>query len=191
MEGLCEALTPVVLPGKATRRRERWLTRKEAARLIRAAWRYREVQKGYATGRYCLRHLARLVLVGLYTGSRAGSICGAAVHRAVGRGWVDLEEGIFYRRPFGAAETKKRQPPVRIPPRLLAHMRRWARAGHSTSAVIEWNGQPVTKINKAFRSACKLAGLGNDVVPHTLRHTCATWLAQRGVPVHEIAAFWV
>jgi hypothetical protein len=38
--GLCTALTPVVLPenGEA---RERWLTRAEAARLIRAAWRLR------------------------------------------------------------------------------------------------------------------------------------------------------
>jgi integrase len=189
MEGLCETLTPVVLPPKATKRRERWLTRKEAAQLIRAAWRYREVQKGHTTGRHSLRHVARFVLVALYTGSRAGAICGAALHRAVGRGWVDLDEGIFYRRAVGADDTKKRQPAVRIPPRLLAHMRRWARTRHSTRAVIEWNNQPVMKINKAFRSACSLAGLGADVVPHTLRHTCATWLAQRGVSVHEICGF--
>lgn len=150
MEGLCTTLTPVVLPPKTAKGREKWLTRQEAAALIFAAWRYREIQKGHPTGRYSLRHLARFVLVGLYTGSRAGAICGAALHKAVGRGWVDLEEGIFYRRALGAGESKKRQPAVRIPPRLLAHMRRWAHKGHSKTAVIEWNNQPITKINKAF-----------------------------------------
>jgi hypothetical protein len=26
-------------------------------------------------------------------------------------------------------------------------------------------------------------------LPHMLRHTCATWLAQRRVPIHEICGF--
>jgi integrase len=188
-EGYCSSLTPVILPPKTTVARDRWLSRKEAADLLRAAWRYREIQKGQSTGRHSLRHVARFALIGLYTGTRAGAICGAALDQAIGRGWVDLEQGIFYRRRTGSKETKKRQPPIRIPPRLLAHMRRWRRNGLSASAVIEWNGSPVKKINKAFRSACDIAGLGRDVVPHTLRHTCATWLAQHGVPVHEICGF--
>ena len=188
-EGLCATLTPVTLPPRSRLARDRWLTRSEAAALLWGAWRYREIQKGHRTGRHSLRHIARFVLVGLYTGSRAGAICGAALTPAIGRGWVDLDSGIFYRSAIGAAATKKRQPAVRIPPRLLAHMRRWHRKGASVRAVIEWNGARVTKINKAFRSACTLAGLSVDVVPHTLRHTCATWLAQRGVPVHEICGF--
>ena len=48
---------------------------------------------------------------------------------------------------------------------------------------------PVKRINKAFRSVRRAAGLGNEVVPHTLRHTCATWLAQRGVPTWEAAGY--
>ncbi len=48
---------------------------------------------------------------------------------AVGRGHVDLEQGVFYRRAIGRRKTKKRQPPVKLPPRLLAHMRRWAALG--------------------------------------------------------------
>ena len=115
----------------------------------------------------------------------------AAVVRTHAKRKLDVREqnGIFYRRAIGGADTKKRQPAVRIPPRLLAHMRRWHRKGKSVRAVIEWNGAPVTKINKRFRSACALAGLSRDVVPHTLGHTCATWLAQRSVPVHEICGF--
>src|SRR5581483_4335301 len=163
-EGRCSALVPVILPGKKTNPRTRWLTRAEAAALIRAAWRYREIQKGHKTGRRSLRHIARFVLVGLYTGTRAGAICKAALMPAVGRGWVDLDQGLFYRGAVGAQQTNKRQPTIRIPPRLLAHMRRWRRRGISRRAVIEWNGQPVTRINKAFRSACKLSGLGKDVI---------------------------
>jgi integrase len=185
-ENRCTVLTPVILPGRRGIPRSRWLTRKEAAALLRACWRYREIQKGHEAGRRSLRHVARFILVGLYTGTRAGAICGAAMLPALGRGWVDLEAGVFYRRAQDAKVNNKRQPTVRIPPRLLAHMRRWHHKGISTKAIIEWNGAPVKRINKAFRSACSVAGLGKDVVPHTLRHTCATWLAQAGVPVHQI-----
>jgi integrase len=187
-QGLCLALTPVVLPDRAESR-VRWLTRAEAARLLQAAHQYREVQKGWPTGRRALRHVARFILVGLYTGTRAGAICGAALQPTEGRGWVDLEHGVFYRRPAGRRESRKRQPSIRIPPPLLRHMRRWARVGLSRKFVVEWNGKPVRRINKGFRSARRLAGLDVDVVPHVLRHTCATWLAQRGAPVHEICGF--
>jgi integrase len=186
--GMCSALTPVVLPERGESR-VGWLRRGEAARLLLAAHRYREVQKGVATGRRSLAHVARFILVGLYTGTRAGAICGAALAPTPGKGWVDLDAGVFYRRAIGRRETRKRQTPIRIPPRLLCHLRRWARLGISTRYVVEWNYRPVKRINKGFRSARRLAGLGDDVVPHTLRHTCATWLAQRRVPIHEICGF--
>jgi integrase len=186
--GMCLALTPVVLPERSESRM-RWLRRGEAARLVLAAHRYREIQKGFATGRRSLSHVARFILVGLYTGTRAAAICGAALVPTPGKGWVDLEAGVFYRRSIGRRETKKRQTPIRIPPRLLCHLRRWVRLGISKRYVVEWNGKPVKRINKGFRSARRLAGLGEDVVPHALRHTCATWLAQRRVPIHEICGF--
>jgi integrase len=170
--------------------RERGLTRSEAARLLWAAYRYREVQKGQETGRHSRRHVARFILVGLYTGTRASAICSAPLTSAVGRGWVDLDAGVFYRRAAGAVETKKRQPTIRIPPRLLAHMRRWRRLGLSTKAVVEFNGEPVKRISKAFRGVRTDAGLGPDVVPHVLRHTATTWTAQRGVLKHEICGFF-
>lgn len=173
--GLCSGLTPIVLPDRGDAR-TRWLTRSEAARLL---WYARAVG----------HHVARFILVGLYTGTRAGAICGAALRPTEGRGWIDLEHGVFYRRPAGRRETKKRQPPVRLPPRLLAHLRRWKRLRFSSRAVVEWHGRPVLRINKAFRSARALARFGTDVTPHTLRHTCATWLAQAGVPTWEAAGF--
>jgi len=186
--GLCLAETPVVLPPRGEPR-EAWLTEAQAFRLWKAATRYREVQKGFATGRRSLAHIARFTLVGLHTGTRASAICGAALSPTPGKGWVDLEAGVFYRRAAGKVETKKRQTPIRIPPVLLRHLRKWKRLGISKHYVVEFNGKPVKRINKGFRSARRLAGLGTDVTPHTLRHTCATWMAQRRVPIHEICGF--
>ena len=75
-EGLCTEVVEVVLPERSPSRL-RFLTRSEAARLLWAAYRYREVQKGHATGRHSRRHLARFILVALYTGTRSAAVCGA------------------------------------------------------------------------------------------------------------------
>lgn len=187
-EGLCSEAVQVVLPEKPMAR-ERWLTRSEAARLIWAAWRYRETQKGVETDRRSRRHIARFILVGLYTGTRSSAICDAALAPTPGRGWVDLERGVFYRRAAGKRETKKRQPPVKLPRPLLAHIRRWHACGASTEAIVEWNGKPVGSIRKAFQAAVSDAGLGPEVTPHILRHTCATWLMHTGVDMWSAAGF--
>jgi hypothetical protein len=101
-----------------------------------AAWRLRQKQFGKATERATAKHVARFILAGLYTGTRAGAICGAAMRPTVGRGHLDLENGVFYRRAAGTRQTKKRQPPMRIPPRFLAHCRRWARLGIAHVALV-------------------------------------------------------
>ena len=75
--GYCTALTPVVLPGRSPSR-DRWLTRSEAARLLWCAWRLRQPQYGNITERPTAQHVARFILVALYTGTRAGAICGAS-----------------------------------------------------------------------------------------------------------------
>jgi integrase len=187
-EGLCSEIVSVVLPER-TAARERWLTRSEAARLLWAAWRARQNVRGKGTQRAVGRHVARFILVGLYTGTRSSAICGAAFMPTIGRGHVDLERGVFYRRAIGRRQTKKRQPPVKLPPRLLAHLRRWHCIGLSRNSVIEWNGVPVDSVRKGFAAAVKAAGLGVDVTPHILRHTCATWLMQKGVDLWDAAGF--
>jgi integrase len=187
-EGLCSEIVSVVLPEKAPGR-ERWLTRSEAARLLWAAWRAKQIIGGRDTQRTVGRHVARFILVGLYTGTRSSAICGAAMMPTVGRGHVDLDQGVFYRGAIGRRQTKKRQPPVKLPPRLLAHMRRWARLGFARRAVVEWNGKPVRSVRKGFDSAVRAAKLDVDVTPHVLRHTCATWLMQEGVNLWDAAGF--
>jgi integrase len=187
-EGLCSEIVSVALPAQADAR-ERWLTRSEAARLLWAAWRAKQVMRDENTRRAVGRHVARFILVALYTGTRSAAICGAALAPTIGQGHVDLEQGMFYRRAIGRRQTKKRQPPVKLPPRLLAHMRRWARRRLSKKAVVEWNGKPVGSVRKAFAAAARSAGLGADVTPHILRHTCATWLMQKGVNLWDAAGF--
>ena len=184
-EGLCDKIVEVVLPPERPHR-QRWLTRSEAARLIWSAWRYREVQKGKQTDRRSRQHVARFILVALYTGTRASAVCGAALQATVGHGWVDLERGVFYRRPAGQRETKKRQPTIPLPDRLLAHMRRWKRNGQRFA--VEWNGETVQNIKKAFTNVAADAGL-DDVTPHVLRHTAATWLMQAGTDMWEAAGY--
>ena len=98
-----------------------------------------------------------------------------------------MTNAVFYRRPAGRRETSKRQPPVPLPPGLLAHLRPWKR--RSQRFAVEWNGAPVASIDKAFRHVVADAGLSQHVTPHTLRHTAATWLMQAGVDLWEAAGF--
>jgi hypothetical protein len=156
-EGLCSEIVSVVLPDRASAR-ERWLTRSEAARVLWAAWRAKQVMRGTDSRRAVGRHVARFILIGLYTGTRSSAICGAALMPTLGRGYVDLDQGVFYRRAIGRRQTKKRQPLVKLPPRLLAHMRRWARLGFARRAVVEWNGKSVKSVRKGFEAAVRAAG---------------------------------
>jgi integrase len=199
-EGLHRGLVRVALPAKGPGR-DRWLSRSEAAALLWACWRYREVQTRHRgplknqkieTGKRPLRHIARFILIGLYTGTRAGAIASASPYRDMGRSYVDLENGIFYRLAQGRRPTKKRQPPAPIPFRLLAHMRRWVRTGAIDSHFVEFNGAAVKSVKSGFRTAVGLAKLSTEagkVTPHTLRHTAATWLMQRGADPWKAAGF--
>jgi len=150
--------------------RARWLTRSEVARLLWAARRH--------------EHLKRFILIGIYTGSRSKNILGLR--------WdmLDLNGGTMRRRPYGVAESKmKRAPPVRLGKRILAHLRRWRRLDDPRSPlVVHFHGAQITRaFSTTWPTAVKAAGLGPDVTPHTLRHSRATWLLQRGIDPWQAA----
>jgi integrase len=182
-EGKIDRPVPVSLPPQAEPR-ERHLSRSEAAVLLAGAlgWDRRGVRHKAKIN----RHLARFILIGLYTGTRHDAILRLQWLPNVQGGHIDLDAGVLYRRAPGAVETIKRRPPVPIPPRLLPHLQRWRRL--TSRHVIEYAGRPIrSQERRAWRTARELAGLGSDVTPHVLRHTCATMLLQFGVSVYDVA----
>lgn len=143
--------------------RERYLTREEAAKLLRA----------------CKSpHMRLFVRLGLYTGARPGAILDLTWDR------VDfINNRISYPRPSRHTGNKRRAV-VPMGGALLRALRRAHRKAR-TKHVIEYDGAPVASVKKAFARAAISAGL-KGVSPGTLRHTAATWAAQSGVDLYQI-----
>lgn len=143
--------------------RDRWLTRDEAERLLAACHD---------------PHLRLFVLLALHTAARSAAILGLTWSR------VDLEGR---RIDLRTKSTTKRGARVPINDTLLAALLPASELA-TCAYVVEWGGDRVQRVIKGFRAAARRAGLP-DVTPHTLRHTAATWMAQAGVPLWEIAGF--
>jgi hypothetical protein len=92
-QGFHRGVVMVSLPAKG-RSRDRWLSRDEVARLVWACWRMREQQKRFRgtdsgkrlpTDKLTMQHVARFILIALYTGTRAGAVATASPMKAEGR----------------------------------------------------------------------------------------------------------
>lgn len=144
--------------------RDRRLSREEFARLELAA--------------DTTPHLSAFIAIARFTAARAGAIL------SLTWGQIDFSRRII---SLGGGGRQKRRAIVPLHPDLawrLVLMREAA----ETDYVIEWAGKPVKSIKNAFRRAVSDAGLGKEVTPHVLRHTAASWMAEAGVPMSEIAA---
>ena len=151
--------------------RDRWLTRDEAASLIRAT----------KTPQARL-YMPLFILLGIYTGRRKEAILSLRWHQ------VDLNAKLVNFEKTNGEITNKKRGKVRIPDRLLPHLIRAKRRGSDIGYVIHENGKRIGDIKKGFAAACARAGL-DEVSPHTLRHTAATWLMKAGVPIWEASQF--
>lgn len=174
----------VVTFPKVAERRERYLSRQEVAALLWAALGF---NRDGARNRFRInRHLARFILIGLYTGTRHDAILRLQWMANTSGGWFDLDNGILYRRPQDAVETNKRRTPSPIAPRLMPHLTRWRT--HSTQYVIEYNGKGLaSQLRRAWAGAREMAGLGPEVTPHVLKHTCATLMLQNRISTWDVA----
>lgn len=145
--------------------RERWLTRQEVARLFRALRTKRS------------RHVLLFARIAMYTGARTGAILDLTWDR------VNFETGTIDFRVPGRPVTKKRRTvaPMGHLRRALIRQKQRAKSGH----VIEWGGQRVDRIAKAFIARAESVGL-EDVSPHVLRHSFATWAVLKGVPIFMV-----
>ncbi len=125
-------------------------------------------------------HITLAIALMLGTAARIGAILELTWDR------VDLERGmVAYTNPEATGRRKGRAT-VPMPPDLKERLRE-ARRGAVTEFVVEWAGRNIASIKRGFARAVKDAGLV-DVTPHVLRHTAASWMAERGIPMPQIAA---
>jgi integrase len=199
-EGKLTHEMPVTLPPK-TPARDLWLTRREAAFLLRGA----RMEK--ASG-----HLPYFILFGLYTGHRKRAIVELQWQANTLAGHIDIPQGIidFQGR---RAPTKKRRSRIPVPPPLkifVPYLRKRTR-----QYVLEWQGERLLNVKRSFATACRNAAWlaiaagkkyrrghperralaasarkFRQATPHTLRHTCTTWLVAKGLPFADVGG-WV
>ncbi|MGY6215904.1 tyrosine-type recombinase/integrase [Methylolobus aquaticus] len=152
--------------------RMRWLTRPEAACLITAAG--NEPKSA---------HLVDFIVLSLHTGMRSGELLGLEWSR------VDLQANLVYLHAEHQKNGKIGSVPINRDAREALRSRARFRATHcpgSPWVFAHESGERLASIHTGFYGACRRAGI-TDFRPHDLRHTCAAWLVQAGVPIREVA----
>ncbi len=155
---------PPVVKGRKLREPEgktRWLTRAEVALLIDAA---RQTDQPA---------LPDWLVVAVHTGLRAGEM--AALQ------WQHVQGG----RLTVPAETAKSGHSRTIP---LTPEAQAAIARQPLRSMFVWthpDGQPLKDVRGSLERACQITGI-ERITPHVLRHTCASWQVQAGVPLYTV-----
>ena len=183
-EGYLVSAPAVWTPSKPPAK-DRWLDRKEVAKLLRATRATNPLNPAFPSP----RHLGRFILTAAYTGTRPGAVLALDWNPNSMGGHVDVDRGVLYRAPAIAPQTKKRQTPVRIPRGLLAHMRRWHRMDGGQGPVVRYRGGSIREIKSRTWQALVTAAEIEHCTPHSLRHTAATWLMQNGAYKWDAAGF--
>ena len=162
---------PHVWVNKAGKARDTHLSEDEVLRLL----------DGSQTG-----HIRLLFLVALFTGARRGAICDLQWPQVnFERNTIDFRIEELETDILDSSHSKGRayvdmHPALRI---ALAEAKETAQSNY----VIEWRGARITSPAKAIREAVKNAGLsGRYIGAHALRHTIATWAADKGVDMRKI-----
>jgi integrase len=162
-EGRIAPVLPLKLPPRPPPR-DRWLTPKEADKLLSAAK---------------LPHMRLYIVLALATGLRPGAILDLTWDR------VDLGRLRLDPNPPGRVETRKRRPPMPLPAEIVPALKE-ARETRKTEWVIEFRGARVKSIKRGMARLAQRVGL-KGVSAYTLRHTAATWMAQDDIPLWRIA----
>jgi hypothetical protein len=147
------AVPVVTLPEKSPGS-DRWLSTHEAARLLGAAlgfvWdpetgRFKRSNDGklYRRDRVTRtrrRHIARFILIGIYSGRREATIRWSQWLANINGPWFDLDRLIYHGRGQAERRTKKRRPPQKIASRLRPHLLRWQRLDAELEADLRARG---------------------------------------------------
>ncbi|MDK4730511.1 tyrosine-type recombinase/integrase [Rhizobium phaseoli] len=163
--------------------RDRWLTTAEIQLLMSSASKLRPGKT--------LSRLERFLWLALETAARKQAIMELTWDR------VDFEIGVIHYDVPGRKKTKKRRVSVAISDALMPILQR-AHKERENDLVMENAGEiwasiqiaversgiiPARVVNRKAGEKPKSTG----VSPHTLRHTAATHMARRGVPLYDIA----
>jgi integrase len=99
----------------------------------------------------------------------------------------------YVRSRFGDTKTEASKKPVPLHPSVLVSLLKWRSSSHFAAdsdflfASIRKNGEkplsPDSLLKKSIKPAVVRAGIKKQVGWHTLRHSLATWLRQRGVDI--------
>lgn len=165
----------IQLPGTSPPR-DRWLTQEEANRLLDAA---RWPSGPRAGSKEKLPRVYRFIALALATAGRKTSV------QELRRDQIDQQRGLIYLNPPGRQQTRKRRATVPISDWLRPIIDRILEQipDRPDAYLLDHSGCIYT----GFDNAVERSGLGPDVTPHVLRHTKATWMAQAGVDLWEIA----
>jgi len=98
---------------------------------------------------------------------------------------VDFDAGVIWYAQHDP-RSKKRSVQVPMTDRLRSLLL-IAQEAAQTPFVIEWQGEPVKSVRKAYERAVRLAGV-SDAHRHDLRRTGASWAVQDGIGFGRVAA---
>jgi integrase len=194
--GPLDAIPVVTLPPASKKRESYWLTRKMVAERLRVA---RRLPK--------CGHVVRLLIAGIYSGSRPGATKSLRWIPAIDGGWIDLGSETIHRQSEDETETNKRKTKQRIHRRLLPWLKRWyqqdmvvgvkrrVRRGGSRHKVtmpctylIHYGGKPITKVRRAWHTVAIAAGHATKV----LRNGKEYWKVPDGPHIcRHTAATWM
>jgi len=157
--------SPPIWVGPASPPRDNWLTKEQARTIVEMA---------------SAPHIKLFIILGLATGARTGAILDLTWDR------VDFDHGAIDFRPPGRVQTNKRRTVVPMNETARAALKT-AHEARLTDHVIEFGGKPVGSVKKAIQRLSERSGI--PFSPHTLRHTCAVWMAQADVPMQKISQY--
>jgi len=143
--------------------RLRWLTRKQARKLIKEA--SKSAQAPY------LKHF---IILALHTGCRSGELLNLEWDR------VNIKQGYIMLESEHTKAGKRRYVPINVT--ALKSLKALA---NDSPYVFFHNKKKVGSVKRSFATACKRAKI-EDFHIHDLRHTSAAWLVQSGIDLYIV-----
>lgn len=145
--------------------KDRRLSKHEASKLIAAA----EPE-----------HIKVAIVLMIGTAARKGAVLDLTWDR------VDFKRGLITYADAADDGLRKGRATVRMN-NMVRNALLKAKPAATSEYVVEWAGDKVGSIKRGFAASVKRAGL-TGVTPHVLRHTAASFMAEAGRPMAEIAA---